>query len=150
MSNYVNVLFKVEQLEVQIKELTNRITELETENNNQLSELNSSEDKIGLLRDIILNLETQIETKASQEMEVLKDLDLYRMLSEERELKIDDLTEELKASRNDIEKRITEGLLDANSKKQAGGAEGEVDSDKLEIEEMRNEVGYNFDCFYFI
>lgn len=62
----------MEQLEIQAREMNQIITDLETRKSATDEELKSTEEKIALLRDIIANLEGQLEQKTTYETEILQ------------------------------------------------------------------------------
>ncbi|XP_046808670.1 golgin subfamily B member 1 isoform X2 [Lucilia cuprina] len=66
-SSYANASEEVENLETQIRDLTQKLQESSTKRDKFEVELKASIDKIFVLREIISDLETQVETKALNE-----------------------------------------------------------------------------------
>lgn len=75
------------------------ITELETKKASTDDELKATEEKIILLRDIIANLETQLEQKSAHEADILGQLEIMKQTIEDRDSKMRSLLQELEALR---------------------------------------------------
>lgn len=92
---------QVEQLETQTREMNQIITELETRKAAQDEEIKASEEKITLLRDIIANLESQLEQKTTHEAEILEQLEQMRKTIDERDGKMRTLLGELESLKSE-------------------------------------------------
>ncbi|XP_028171785.1 227 kDa spindle- and centromere-associated protein-like [Ostrinia furnacalis] len=92
---------QVEQLEAQTREMNQIINELETRKAASDEELKATEEKIILLRDIIANLESQLEQKTTHETEILDELDTMKKTIEERDSKMRSLLGELESLRSE-------------------------------------------------
>ncbi|KAL9904593.1 pericentrin-like protein isoform 2-T2 [Glossina fuscipes fuscipes] len=102
-SNYVNASEEVEQLEVQIRGLTKKLQDSINKSDKFEVELKASIDKIFVLREIISDLETQIEAKALNEhvmSEKVKELENYINLQNRSN---DTLQSEVQSLRTEIE-----------------------------------------------
>lgn len=77
------------------------ITELETRKASTDEELKSTEEKVTLLRDIIANLEIQLEQKTTHEAEILEQLEQMKNTIEERDSKMRTLLGELESLRSE-------------------------------------------------
>uniref|UniRef100_A0A1A9WE87 Pericentrin/AKAP-450 centrosomal targeting domain-containing protein n=1 Tax=Glossina brevipalpis TaxID=37001 RepID=A0A1A9WE87_9MUSC len=102
-SNYVNASEEVEQLEAQIRDLTKKLQDSINKSDKFEVELKASIDKIFVLREIISDLETQIETKALNEHvmgEKVKELENYINLQNRSN---DVLQSEVQSLRTEIE-----------------------------------------------
>ncbi|XP_037292942.1 restin homolog isoform X2 [Manduca sexta] len=91
----------VEQLEAQTREMNQIINELETRKVQTDDELKANEEKIVLLRDIIANLEGQLEQKTSREKEILEELEEMKRTIDERDGRMRGLLSELESLRNE-------------------------------------------------
>ncbi|KAJ8712610.1 hypothetical protein PYW07_005452 [Mythimna separata] len=91
----------VEQLETQTREMNQIITELETRKASTDDELKAAEEKITLLRDIIANLEIQLEQKTVHETEILEQLEQMKNTIDERDSKMRTLLGELESLRSE-------------------------------------------------
>ncbi|KAJ0174412.1 hypothetical protein K1T71_009520 [Dendrolimus kikuchii] len=91
----------VEQLETQTREMNQIISELETRKAAADEELKSTEEKITLLRDIIANLEAQLEQKTAHEAEILQELEQMKQTIDDRDSKIRSVLGELESLRNE-------------------------------------------------
>ncbi|XP_037292945.1 golgin subfamily A member 4-like isoform X5 [Manduca sexta] len=92
---------QVEQLEAQTREMNQIINELETRKVQTDDELKANEEKIVLLRDIIANLEGQLEQKTSREKEILEELEEMKRTIDERDGRMRGLLSELESLRNE-------------------------------------------------
>uniref|UniRef100_A0A1B0GCZ9 Pericentrin/AKAP-450 centrosomal targeting domain-containing protein n=1 Tax=Glossina morsitans morsitans TaxID=37546 RepID=A0A1B0GCZ9_GLOMM len=102
-SNYVNASEEVEQLEAQIRGLTKKLQDSINKSDKFEVELKASIDKIFVLREIISDLETQIEAKALNEHvmgEKVKELENYINLQNRSN---DTLQSEVQSLRTEIE-----------------------------------------------
>lgn len=77
------------------------ITELETKKIATDDQLKASDEKISLLRDIITNLESQLEQKTAHETEILEQLEQMKNTIEERDSKMRSLLGELESLRSE-------------------------------------------------
>lgn len=77
------------------------ITELETRKASTDDELKASEEKITILRDIIANLESQLEQKTIHETEILEQLEQMKKTIEERDGKLRTLLGELESMKSE-------------------------------------------------
>lgn len=77
------------------------ITELETRKASTDDQLKASEEKITLLRDIIANLEIQLEQKTTHETEILEQLEQMKNTIDERDGKMRALLGELESLRSE-------------------------------------------------
>ncbi|XP_022822551.1 sporulation-specific protein 15 isoform X3 [Spodoptera litura] len=91
----------VEQLEAQTREMNQIISELETRKTSTDNELKASEEKVSLLRDIIANLESQLEQKTTHENEILEQLEEMKNTIEERDSKMRTLLGELESLKSE-------------------------------------------------
>ncbi|XP_075979991.1 uncharacterized protein LOC142979119 isoform X2 [Anticarsia gemmatalis] len=91
----------VEQLETQTREMNQIIAELETRKASTDDELKASEEKITLLRDIIANLESQLEQKTAHESEILEQLEQMKKTIDERDGKMRTLLGELESMKSE-------------------------------------------------
>jgi chromosome segregation ATPase len=91
----------VEQLETQTREMNQVIAELESRKATADDELKAKEEKIALLRDIIANLEAQLEQKTAHESEVLQQLETMKQTIDERDGKMRLLVGELESLRSE-------------------------------------------------
>ncbi|XP_052743408.1 centromere-associated protein E isoform X2 [Bicyclus anynana] len=91
----------VEQLETQTREMNQIITELETKKAASDDQIKTTEEKIVLLRDIIANLENQLEQKTAREAEVLEQLEQMRNTIDERDSKMRAVLGELESLRSE-------------------------------------------------
>lgn len=91
----------MEQLETQTREMNQIITELETKKAATDEQLKTTEEKIVLLRDIIANLENQLEQKTAREAEVLEQLEQMRQTIDERDSKMRAVLGELESLRSE-------------------------------------------------
>ncbi|KAJ8715324.1 hypothetical protein PYW08_005305 [Mythimna loreyi] len=101
LQNNARILNEVEQLEAQTREMNQIISELETRKASTDDELKASEEKITLLRDIIANLEIQLEQKTVHETEILEELKQMKNTIEERDSKMRTLVGELESLRSE-------------------------------------------------
>ncbi|KAF9790143.1 hypothetical protein SFRURICE_020881, partial [Spodoptera frugiperda] len=106
--NYEQAIFslspltnQVEQLEAQTREMNQIISELETRKTSTDNELKVSEEKVSLLRDIIANLEHQLEQKTTHENEILEQLEEMKNTIEERDSKMRTLLGELESLKSE-------------------------------------------------
>ncbi|XP_069361146.1 putative leucine-rich repeat-containing protein DDB_G0290503 isoform X2 [Maniola hyperantus] len=95
------ILGEVEQLETQTREMNQIIAELETKKAATDDQLKTTEEKIGLLRDIIADLENQLEQKTSRETEVLEQLEQMKKTIDERDSKMRAVLGELESLRSE-------------------------------------------------
>ncbi|CAH2230016.1 jg20228 [Pararge aegeria aegeria] len=95
------ILGEVEQLETQTREMNQIITDLETRKAAADEQLKTTEEKITLLRDIIANLENQLEQKTVRETEVLEQLEEMRKTIDERDSKMRAVLGELESLRSE-------------------------------------------------
>lgn len=77
------------------------INELETRKAAADDELKATEEKITLLRDIIANLEGQLEQKSNHEAEILDQLETMKKTIDERDGKMRSLLGELESLRSE-------------------------------------------------
>lgn len=91
----------MEQLEAQTREMNQIISELETRKTSTDNELKVSEEKVCLLRDIIANLEHQLEQKTTHENEILEQLEEMKNTIEERDSKMRTLLGELESLKSE-------------------------------------------------
>lgn len=91
----------MEQLETQTREMNQIITELETKKASADDELKATEEKITILRDIIANLEAQLEQKTTHETEILEQLEQMRQTIDDRDSKMRSLLGELEAMKSE-------------------------------------------------
>ncbi|XP_072945175.1 uncharacterized protein [Epargyreus clarus] len=91
----------VEQLEAQTREMNQIITDLEGRKATVDEDLKASEEEITLLRDIIKNLENQLEKKAERENEVSEQLEDMKRTIDERDSKMRALLGELESLRSE-------------------------------------------------
>ncbi|XP_045775076.1 pericentrin-like isoform X4 [Maniola jurtina] len=91
----------VEQLETQTREMNQIIAELETKKAATDDQLKTTEEKIGLLRDIIADLENQLEQKTLRETEVLEQLEQMKKTIDERDRKMRAVLGELESLRSE-------------------------------------------------
>lgn len=77
------------------------IADLENRKSSVDEELKSSEEKVTLLRDIIANLENQLEQKSARETKVLEQLEEMKRTIDERDDKMRDLVGELESLRSE-------------------------------------------------
>lgn len=89
----------MEQLELQTREMNQIISELETRKAATDDELKANEEKVTLLRDIIANLETQLEQKTRNEKNILEELESMKHTIDERDSKMRALLGELESVR---------------------------------------------------
>ncbi|KAG6454355.1 hypothetical protein O3G_MSEX008650 [Manduca sexta] len=101
LHNNARILNEVEQLEAQTREMNQIINELETRKVQTDDELKANEEKIVLLRDIIANLEGQLEQKTSREKEILEELEEMKRTIDERDGRMRGLLSELESLRNE-------------------------------------------------
>ncbi|XP_052751503.1 pericentrin [Galleria mellonella] len=94
-------LHHVEQLEAQTREMNQIINELEMKKAASDDELKATEEKVTLLRDIIGNLENQLEQKATHEAEILEQLEGMKKTIEERDGKMRSLLGELESLKSE-------------------------------------------------
>ncbi|KPJ20969.1 hypothetical protein RR48_00164 [Papilio machaon] len=92
---------KVEQLEAQTREMNQIITDLEAKKATSDEELKSYEEKVVLLRDIIANLENQLEQKNKREADILQQLENMKQTIEDRDSKMRALLGELESLKNE-------------------------------------------------
>ncbi|XP_013148039.1 PREDICTED: putative leucine-rich repeat-containing protein DDB_G0290503 [Papilio polytes] len=92
---------KVEQLEAQTRDMNQIITDLEAKKTNSDEELKSYEEKVVLLRDIIANLESQLEQKNKREADILQQLESMQQTIEDRDSKMRALLGELESLKNE-------------------------------------------------
>ncbi|KPJ21440.1 hypothetical protein RR48_00625 [Papilio machaon] len=95
------ILAEVEQLEAQTREMNQVITELEAKKVTSDEELKSYEEKVVLLRDIIANLENQLEQKNKREADILQQLENMKQTIEDRDSKMRTLLGELESLKNE-------------------------------------------------
>ncbi|XP_073961481.1 uncharacterized protein isoform X3 [Choristoneura fumiferana] len=95
------ILTEVEQLEAQTRDMNNIITELETRKAATDEELKATNEKVSLLRDIIANLESQLEQKTTHEAVILEQLEEMRRTIDERDGKMRGLLGELESLRSE-------------------------------------------------
>ncbi|PZC77494.1 hypothetical protein B5X24_HaOG203372 [Helicoverpa armigera] len=91
----------VEQLEAQTREMNQIITELETRKASTDDQLKASDEKVVLLRDIIGNLESQLEQKTTHETEILEQLEQMKNTIDERDSKMRTLLGELESLKSE-------------------------------------------------
>nr|XP_032518685.1 pericentrin-like isoform X4 [Danaus plexippus plexippus] len=89
----------VEQLESQTREMNQIIADLEGRKGAADEELKAAEEQVSLLRDIINNLETQLEEKTAREEDVLRELGDMRSTIDDRDRRMRELLAELERSR---------------------------------------------------
>ncbi|XP_068617987.1 golgin subfamily A member 4-like isoform X2 [Battus philenor] len=95
------ILAEVEQLETQTREMNQMFADLESRKAITDEELKSSEEKVSLLRDIIANLESQLEQKTKKEAEVLEQLETMKKTIDERDSKMRAVLGELESLRSE-------------------------------------------------
>ncbi|CAG4982095.1 unnamed protein product [Colias eurytheme] len=95
------ILAEVEQLENQTREMNQIITDLEAKKAASDEEVKATEEKIVLLRDIIANLESQLEQKTNREAEVLEQLEEMKRTIDERDSKMRAVLGELESLRSE-------------------------------------------------
>lgn len=81
--------------------MNNIITELETRKAATDEELKATNEKVTLLRDIIANLESQLEQKATHEAVILEQLEEMRRTIDDRDGKMRGLLGELESLRSE-------------------------------------------------
>ncbi|XP_053610633.1 golgin subfamily A member 4-like isoform X4 [Plodia interpunctella] len=91
----------VEQLETQTREMNQIINELEARKASADEELKATEEKITLLRDIIANLENQLEAKTNHETEILAQLEEMRKTIDDRDSKMRAVLGELESLKSE-------------------------------------------------
>ncbi|XP_047992077.1 rootletin-like [Leguminivora glycinivorella] len=91
----------VEQLEAQTREMNTLIQDLEARKAAADDELKATNEKILLLRDIIANLENQLEQKTAHEAVILEQLEEMRKTIDERDNKMRGLLGELESLRSE-------------------------------------------------
>ncbi|XP_063365832.1 227 kDa spindle- and centromere-associated protein-like [Cydia amplana] len=91
----------VEQLEAQTREMNTLIQDLESRKAAADEELKVTNEKILLLRDIIANLENQLEQKTAHEAVILEQLEEMRKTIDERDNKMRGLLGELESLRSE-------------------------------------------------
>ncbi|XP_047535544.1 golgin subfamily A member 4-like [Vanessa atalanta] len=91
----------VEQLEAQARDMNQMITDLETRKAEADERVKATEEKISLLRDIIANLESQLEQKTTHEAEVLEQLERMRRTIDDRDENVRALLRELDELRSE-------------------------------------------------
>ncbi|XP_064073507.1 golgin subfamily B member 1-like [Vanessa tameamea] len=91
----------VEQLEAQARDMNQMITDLETRKAEADERVKATEEKISLLRDIIANLEGQLEQKTTHEAEVLEQLERMRRTIDDRDDNVRALLRELDELRSE-------------------------------------------------
>ncbi|XP_060804981.1 golgin subfamily A member 4 [Amyelois transitella] len=91
----------VEQLEAQTREMNQIINELETRKASSDEELKATEEKITLLRDIIANLESQLEQKTNHEAEIMQQLEEMKKTIDERDGKMRAVLGELESLKSE-------------------------------------------------
>ncbi|KOB78168.1 Uncharacterized protein OBRU01_00555, partial [Operophtera brumata] len=101
LQSSARILTEVEQLEAQTREMNQLISELETRKASTDDELKANEEKVILLRDIIANLENQLEQKNSHEKEILEQLETMKKTIDERDCKMRSLLGELESVRSE-------------------------------------------------
>ncbi|XP_049876262.1 major antigen-like isoform X4 [Pectinophora gossypiella] len=101
LQNNARILNEVEQLEAQTREMNQIIAELESRKVQTDEEIKSYQEKITLLRDIIANLENQLEQKTTHESEVLEQLDQMKKTIDERDNKMRSLIGELESLKSE-------------------------------------------------
>ncbi|XP_046969688.1 pericentrin-like [Vanessa cardui] len=89
------VLSEVEQLEAQARDMNQMIADLETRKAEADERVKATEEKVSLLRDIIANLESQLEQKTAREADVLQQLEQMRRAIDERDGSVRALLREL-------------------------------------------------------
>lgn len=119
--------------------MTCLITDLENRKNDMESDLKSTAEKSLLLRDIIGNLETQLEKKTSDEAIVLKELAHIKEIAEEKEIKMCEMAKELEMLRDDIDNRIANDVL-AIGEKNSNSIAVELEMEKKVVEQMRGQL----------
>ncbi|CAH2044314.1 unnamed protein product, partial [Iphiclides podalirius] len=95
------ILAEVEQLETQTREMNQMIADLEARKSSADEELKSSEEKVALLRDIIANLEGQLEQKTKREADILEQLEGMKRTIDERDDKMRAVLGELESLRSE-------------------------------------------------
>ncbi|XP_063626258.1 golgin subfamily B member 1 [Cydia splendana] len=95
------ILNEVEQLEAQTREMNTLIQDLESRKAAADEELKVTNEKILLLRDIIANLENQLEQKTAHEAVILEQLKEMRKTIDERDNKMRGLLGELESLRSE-------------------------------------------------
>ncbi|CAH2093296.1 unnamed protein product [Euphydryas editha] len=95
------VVAEVEQLEAQAREMNQMITDLEARKAESDEKVKATEEKIPILREIIANLESQLEQKTSREGEVLQQLESMRAAIDDRDRKMRAQLAELQALRGE-------------------------------------------------
>lgn len=88
-------------METQAREMNQMIADLENRKSSVDEELKSSEEKVTLLRDIIANLENQLEQKSARETKVLEQLEEMKRTIDERDDKMRELVGELESLRSE-------------------------------------------------
>lgn len=88
-------------MEAQTRDMNQIITDLEAKKNNSDEELKSYEEKVVLLRDIIANLESQLEQKNKREADILQQLESMQQTIEDRDSKMRALLGELESLKNE-------------------------------------------------
>ncbi|KAM3956972.1 uncharacterized protein ACR2FA_009020 [Aphomia sociella] len=101
LQNNARILNEVEQLEAQTREMNQIINELEMKKATSDDELKAMEEKISILRDIIGNLENQLEQKTSHESDILEQLEGMKKTIEERDGKMRSLLGELESLKSE-------------------------------------------------
>ncbi|XP_050347699.1 golgin subfamily A member 4-like isoform X2 [Nymphalis io] len=91
----------VEQLEAQARDMNQMITDLETRKAEADEKVKATEEKVSLLRDIIANLEGQLEQKTTREAEVGEQLERMRRTIDERDHNVRTLLHELDSLRSE-------------------------------------------------
>lgn len=88
-------------MEAQTRDMNQIITDLEAKKTNSDEELKSYEEKVVLLRDIIANLESQLEQKNKREADILQQLESMQQTIEDRDSKMRALLRELESLKNE-------------------------------------------------
>lgn len=120
--------------------MTCLLTDSENRNNDMESDLKSTVEKSLLLRDIIGNLEGQLEKKTSDEARVLDELAHIKEIVDEKEIKMSEMAKMLETLQDDINNRIANDIL-ATSEKNSNSIAVELEMEKKVVEQMRTQLG---------
>lgn len=119
--------------------MTVLISDVENQKNVIDSELTASAEKTLLLRDIIGNLEFQLEKKSTDEISTRKELLYYKEITEEKELKMKDLSSELEKLKKDLADRLTADVL-LTGERNVSSIAAELEMEKRLIDQMRGQL----------
>ncbi|CAG9564428.1 unnamed protein product [Danaus chrysippus] len=123
LQNNARIVTEVEQLETQAREMNQIIADLEQRKGAADEELKAAEEKVTLLRDIIHNLETQLEDKTNRERDVLRELGDMRTAIDDRDRAMRELLAEMERGRGAAEEGGGEEEETGRPAEEGGGGE---------------------------